>query len=76
MNVAPHDKWSRTIRTLIQVGVVQLILQAYNAFAPGPLTNEQYAVVTALGTALLTLIQNWLEETDALPHPLRLGKPG
>lgn len=61
------DKWNRTIRTLIQVGIVQLLLQGYNAFAGHPLTNEQYAVVTALGTACLTLIQNFLEDETPFP---------
>lgn len=60
------DKWSRTVRTLIQVGVIQVVLQVYQAFAPVPLNDTQYAALTTAGTVLLTLAQNWIEETSGV----------
>lgn len=67
VRVANADKWHRAIRTLVQVGIVQLLLQGYTAFAAHPLTTEQYAFVTALGTTVLSLAQNWLEDGTDLP---------
>lgn len=58
------DRWSRTVRTLIQVGIVQILLQTYQAFSPVPLNEGQYAALTTLGTTLLTLTLNWLEDAS------------
>lgn len=63
----PLDKFSRTVRTILQVGLWQLVLQAYNAFAAVPLNEAQYAILTTLGTACLTLLQNYLEDAGAIP---------
>ena len=61
------DKWRRTARGLIQVGLIQAVLQAYNAFAPTPLNDVQYATLTTLLTALFTLAMNWAEDETSFP---------
>jgi hypothetical protein len=61
------DPLRRTVRGAIQVGIVQIVLNVYQAFAPHPLTIEQYGVLTVAGTAAFTLLMNYLEDNTPLP---------
>lgn len=65
------DAQRRAVRTLLQVSAVQILLQTYNAFAPNPLTNEQYVALTALGSMLVTFGQAWLEDNTRFPALLK-----
>lgn len=61
----------RALRTLIQVGLVQAIIQLYNAFSPHPLNAEQVSAVTAVATPLLAFGQNWFEDNTTAPALLK-----
>lgn len=61
------DNQSRALRTLVQVGFVQLLIQLYNAFAPEPLTVTQVTAIVLVATPLVTFLQNWFEDNTALP---------
>lgn len=65
------DAQKRALRTLFQVGLVQAIIVAYNAFAPAKLTVEQAAAITGLATPLISFAQNWLETNTATPAMLK-----
>lgn len=65
----------RALRTLIQVGLVQAVIQLYNAFAPHPLNAEQVSAITAFATPLLAFGQNWLEDNTAAPTLLAAPAP-
>ncbi len=70
---AKSDPVRRGLRTLFQVGTVTLAIQGWNLFA-GPshqLTPEQTAWITTLGTLLVSLSQNALEEAGAVPTMLK-----
>jgi hypothetical protein len=56
------DAQRRAIRSLLQVGFVQALIQLYNAFAPTDLTSEQAGAITLVATPLLVFAQNWLED--------------
>lgn len=54
--------WQRGVRTVVQVGLVQIVLQTYQAFAAVPLNEQQYAALTTLLTTLLTIAQILAED--------------
>lgn len=62
-----NDATRRGLRTLLQVGLVQAVIQFYNAFASTDLTPEQTAAITTLATPLLAFIQNYLEDNTPMP---------
>ncbi len=68
------DTARRTLRTGFQAITVQVLIQAYNAFAANDVTTEQAAILTVVGTPLLSFLQNWLESHGAVPEMLK-GKP-
>lgn len=68
------DSAKRAGRTALQAGAVQALIQLWNAFAVTDITVEQAAILTTLGTPLVSFLQNAAEEAGALP-PLLKGPP-
>lgn len=66
-----NDATRRAIRTLLQVGLVQGVIQLYQAFAPVKLNVEQASAITVVATPLLGFLQNMLEDTAGLPALLK-----
>jgi hypothetical protein len=66
-----NDPTRRAIRTLVQVGLVQGVLQLWNAFAPTKLTVDQAAAITLVATPLVGFIQNMLEDSAGMPALLK-----
>ena len=60
------DAQRRAVRSLLQVGLVQALIQLYNAFAPNKLTPEQASAITAVMTPLVVFAQNWLEDNTQM----------
>jgi hypothetical protein len=69
------DPLRRSLRALIQVGLVQGVIQLYNAFAAHPLTADQNAAIMVVATPLLAFVQNWMEDSPAVPLPALLKAP-
>ncbi len=70
---AKSDPVRRGLRTLFQVGTVQLAIQGWNLFV-GPdhrLNAEQVVWITTFGTLLVSFSQNALEEAGAVPTMLK-----
>jgi hypothetical protein len=68
------DAQRRALRTLIQVGFVQALMQLWNAFSPplpADLTPEQMIAITTIGTPLVAFAQNWLEDNTTAPALLK-----
>lgn len=61
------DAQRRAIRSLLQVGLVQALIQLYNAFSANDLTGEQVTAITLVATPLLVFLQNWLEDNTDFP---------
>lgn len=70
------DATRRAARTLFQVGTVTALIQLYNVMVGDQrqLNADQVAAVTTVGTILVSLIQNLLEEQGAVPEMLK-GPP-
>lgn len=70
------DAARRATRTLFQVGTVTALIQLYNVMVgeQRQLNADQVAAVTTVGTILVSLIQNLLEENGAVPEMLK-GPP-
>lgn len=69
------DPVRRASRTLFQAGTVQALIQLWNAFSPTDITIEQAAILTTLGTPLVSFIQNLLEEQQVVPTMLKGPTP-
>lgn len=71
------DAQRRALRTLVQVGLVQALIQLYNAFAPVQydLTLEQQSAITVVATPIVVFIQNWLEDNTSVPTLLKGDGP-
>jgi hypothetical protein len=67
------DATRRAARTLFQVGTVGALIQLYNVMVGDQrqLNADQVAAVTTVGTILVSLIQNLLEENGAVPEMLK-----
>lgn len=65
------DAQRRALRSLIQIGLVQGVLQLYNAFATVDLTGEQVSAITFVATPIVAFVQNWLEDNTAFPAVLK-----
>jgi hypothetical protein len=67
------DAARRATRTLFQVGTVTALIQLYNVMVGDQrqLNADQVAAVTTVGTILVSLIQNLLEENGAVPEMLK-----
>ena len=53
------------------MGLVQGVIQLYQAFAPVKLNVEQASAITVVATPLLGFVQNLLEDRDAIPKLLK-----
>lgn len=71
VQVNQSDKYYRAIRTLLQVGLVQGLIQLWNAFAAHPLTPEQVIAITVVATPLISFGQNLIEDTTSVPSLLK-----
>jgi hypothetical protein len=65
-----NDASRRSVRTLLQIGVVEGILQLLTAFGL-QLTEEQHAAILVVATPLVTALQCYLEDTTKLPALLK-----
>lgn len=65
------DPLRRSLRSLLQVGLLQGLLQLYNAFAAVPLTADQNAAIMVVGTPILAFAQNLLEDSGYIPSLLK-----
>lgn len=65
------DSQRRALRTLFQVGLVQALIQLWNAFSPQPMNVEQAGAITAVATPLVSFGQNWLEDNTNAPAFLK-----
>jgi hypothetical protein len=65
-----NDASRRGLRTLMQIGVVEAVLQLLRAFGVN-LTEEQHAAILVLATPLVTAAQNWLEDRGNVPALLK-----
>jgi len=71
------DAQRRGLRSLLQVGLVQALIQLYNAFAAVDLTAEQVSAITMVATPILAFAQNWLEDSTSFPALLKApASPG
>jgi hypothetical protein len=63
-----NDAARRGLRTLLQVGLVQAVIQVLQVFGITHWSAEQIAAVTTLATPILAYVQNALEDsTPAMP---------
>lgn len=69
------DSAKRAGRTALQAGAVQALIQLWNAFAVTDITIEQAAILTTLGTPLLSFLQGLLEEQRVIPPLLKEPPP-
>ena len=67
-----NDSVRRTLRTALQLGAGQVVVQTIHAFHP--LTPEQVAGLTTLMTLVMTLALNYLEDTGTI-RPILGTKP-
>jgi len=70
------DPVRRSLRSFLQVGVVQAAIQLYQAFATVKLTTDQVVAITVFATPLLALAQNLLEDNTAFPALLKAPASG
>jgi hypothetical protein len=65
-----NDATRRGIRTFLQIGIVEAVLQLLRAFGVD-LTEEQHAAIIVFATPVLALIVNLLEDNTAFPALLK-----
>jgi hypothetical protein len=65
-----NDATRRSLRTFLQVGVVEGVLQLLEAFGLA-LTADQHAAIIVVATPLLTLAMNLLEDNTNMPAVLK-----
>jgi negative regulator of sigma E activity len=65
-----NDASRRSVRTLLQIGVVEGVLQLLTAFGL-QLTEEQHAAILVVATPLVTALQCWLEDNSNMPAILK-----
>ena len=65
-----NDATRRAIRSAVQIGLVQAVIQFAVAFG-AELTANQIAAITTLATPILALIQNLLEDQTSFPALLK-----
>lgn len=70
-----NDASRRGVRTLLQIGVVEGVLQLLTAFGVA-LTEDQHAAILVVATPILTAIQCWLEDNTAFPAVLKAPASG
>jgi hypothetical protein len=68
------DAARRAVRTLFQVGTITALIQLYNVMTSRPLTADQVAAVTTVGTLLVSFLQNLLEQEQVVPEMMK-GAP-
>lgn len=66
-----NDAARRGLRTLLQVGLVQALIQFLQVFGITHWTPEQVAAATTLATPLFAFVQNALEDTTPMPAILK-----
>lgn len=65
-----NDATRRSIRSFLQIGVVEAFLQLLEAFGV-PLTTNQHAAIIVFATPVLVLVMNLLEDNTAMPAVLK-----
>ena len=65
-----NDASRRGVRTLLQVGVVEAVLQLLRAFGVD-LNEEQHAAILVVATPLITALQCYLEDNTKMPALLK-----